>query len=260
MPQALVSRKIVEVVDSAFLRGKIMLKRMGTVVLALIVLGLLAGDHFTKFGATPADRIFSKYKEKHTAVRAEIRLVGEELRDILKTRERAAAPRIYIALLAELARLNAEVTLVESWENGTLDRNDSLSLMADSLLVLEYLHMTASYARAINETMRQPVPAGREIASSSTLDQAAKEFPRYYAEKQVGVPVFEDAEVLTHSREAGRLVPIAKALFENQDPQGVINYRVRFFARYADNIIEKNRDRLQAFQNSLVKHGSLAPR
>ena len=134
--------------------------------------------------------------------------------------------------------------------------------MADSLLVLEYLHMTASYARALNETMRQNAQTGggRDLASSNTLEQAAKEFPRYFEQGQDGVPVFEDAEVLGQSREASRLVPIAKALFDMPDPQAIISYRVRFFARYADNIIEKNRDRLQTFQNNLVKNGSLAPR
>ncbi len=238
-----------------------MLKRAKTVVLALIVLGLLAGDHFARIGTTPVDRIFIKYKDKHTAVRAEIRGVGEELREILKTRERAAAPRIYIALLAELARLNAETQLIENWESGALNKNDSVGLMADSLLVLEYLHMTASYARALNENMRQSAKVGgRDIASSNSLEQAAKEFPRFFEQGQGGVPVFEDSEVLSQSREASRLVPIAKALFDMPDPQAIIGYRVRFFARYADNIIEKNRDRLQTFQNNLVKNGSLAPR
>jgi hypothetical protein len=237
-----------------------MLKRTRTALLALIVLALLAGDHFTRIGNTPADRIFSKYKEKHTSVRAEIRTVGEELREILKTRERTPAPRIYIALLAELSRLNAEVKLIESWENGSLSRTDSTALMADSLLVLEYLHMTACYAKAINESMRRTPQAGRALASSDVLEQAAKDFPRYFDMKKGGAPVFDDAEVLSQSREAGRLAPIAKALFDTSNPQATVGYRVRFFARYSDNIIEKNRARLQEFQKSLVKNGSLAPR
>jgi hypothetical protein len=257
-----VFRKSDQLLDTAFrlLWGENMLKRTGTAILGIIVLALLAGDHFTNLGSTPSERIFSKYKAKHAFVRADITALGEDLREILKTRDRAAAPRIYIALLAELARLKGEVQLIESWEKGTLDKTESIGLMADSLLVLEYLQMTTAYARAINDSMRKTATEGRALASTDTLEQAAKNFPEYYEKRQTGTTVFDDAEILTHSREAGRLVPIAKALFDTPDAKAAVGYRVRFFARYADNIIEKNREKLQAFQRSLVKNGSLAPR
>jgi hypothetical protein len=237
-----------------------MLKRMGTALLALAVLALLAGDHLTNLGKTPADRVFIKYKKKHEAVRNDIQSLGEDLREILKTRERTPAPRIYIALLAELARLKSEARLIESWDNGSLDRSDSVGLMADSLLVLEYLQMTAAYARALNDSMKQAPAAGRAIASVDTLEKAAKDFPAYYAKHRSGTPAFEDKDVLALSRETARLVPIAQALFDTKDPKATSAYRVRFFARYADNIIEKNKEKLRAFQKTLVRQGSLAPR
>lgn len=236
-----------------------MLKRTVTIGLGIAVLALLAGDRLIHAPVNPGDRIFSKYKIKHESVRTHITAVGEELREILKTRPKAVAPRIYIALLTELARLKGEVALIESWENGTLNRSESVGLMADSLLVLEYLDMTAAYAKAMNEIMRQPSET-RSLASDDTMDRAAREFPRHYEASRAGIPVFDDAEILAQSRESARLVPIAKALFDSPDPQAVVGYRVRFFSRYADNIISKNREKLQAFQQNLLKVGSVAPR
>ncbi len=230
-----------------------MLKRIGVLLLALVVLGLAVGDRLADFRATPGDRIFSKYKKKHGAVRAEIRVVGEELREILQSRKQTAAPRIYIALLAELARLNAEQDLIESWENTSHESAEYIALMADSLVVLEYLHMTAAYARAISESMSRPAQPGRTIAQANTLEQAARNFPRYYQENQSGVPIFEDPQILAHSRGAARLVPIAKELFESENSPAAIDHRVQFFARYADNIIEKNRSLLEVFQKTVAK-------
>ncbi len=239
--------------------GKLILKRSFTAVLALTVLALLAGDKFAGIGSNPTERLFSKYKEKHALVRREIQGMGEELREVLKTRERTVSPRLYIALMTELARLKAESALITSWERGTLSKEDSKTLMADSLMVLEYLHMTNSYAKAILQIMRAETP-GRTIASSDTLERAAKNFDSIYNGSRTNVSVFEDSEVLAQGREAGRLAPIARQLFQNPESEATIQYRVRFFARYSDNIIEKNREKLIAFQKSLTKSAGVGAR
>jgi len=240
--------------------GKSILKRSFTAVLALIVLGLLAGDRITNLsGGSPTERLFSKYKEKHALVRREIQGMGEELREVLKTRERAIAPRLYIALMTELARLKAETSLISSWERGTLSKEDSRVLMADSLMVLEYLHMTNSYAKAILQIMREE-GRGRSLASSDAFERAARDFEPIYQNSRTNISVFEDTEVMGQGREAGRLAPIARLLFQNPTSEATLQYRVRFFARYSENIIEKNRDKLIAFQKSLTKSASAGGR
>lgn len=233
-----------------------MRNRWVTLVLGISVVGLAVWGFKFRRPSDPVDRVFETYKAKHTQVRGEIRALGEQLRTILKTEAKAPAPRIHIALLSELARLNNEVNLIESWDKGTLNRRESVNLMADSVLVLEYLHMTTLFARSLSDQVMSG-HSDRSLASDDSMERAARAFPSAYLAAPGGDTIFKNADVLANSREANRLIPIARALYENPDGEGSVEYRVRFFARYAENILQKNKATIDAFRKSLVQNASV---
>lgn len=193
--------------------------------------------------------VFKRYEEKHREVRASLMDYAREVRQLLADKHRPADPSIPVALLTELQRLKTEKKLVKSWKQGTLPKEDYVSVMADSLMVMEYLTLMEAYGRALNELSRDPVVNGQTLKGAALFKEAASRFDTLFVPNRKMTSPLYDAKIVDVSPSALRLVPIASQILSQGE--SALEYRVQFFSKYARNIINKN----QKYLNDVAPGG-----
>ena len=196
----------------------------------------LPKDNLDQVPVSFVQKIHKKFEKKHQSVTQQILAIGKTLNKFRKEGKKIPGLKVHIALLTELQRLKKEQKNLVGKSRFTT--GEHLALIADSMMILEYLDILSAYGQALNEVVE--VNGSPDITEESLLVEASKRFPSYYSERKRGKWAFADRDIAMFSSQGAKLTPLAASLF-NENMAGLIEYRIQFFMGYADRIINNNR-------------------
>ncbi len=209
-----------------------------------------AGDHAADQGAgvsesakrSPVDveSIFQKHKQRYTETVASLKEAAETLQRLQKEKNNPPTIILSVALASELLRLKQEEALIKAWEDGTIDKAEYVTLMAENTFILENLEMFAAFAKSTYAAWENRTGV---VTEKALLLEAAKGFGKYYTAADKLAAAYYDVELRDNAAGGRKTLETFKRIFEQGD-----DFRAKHFARYAENLIKKN--------EALIREGS----
>jgi hypothetical protein len=194
----------------------------------------------TALAATPAEvnveSVFQKYKKLHADT---IKMLKESAQTLQRLQKEGNSPPtliLSVALASELLRLKKEEALIKAFEDGTLKKDDYVTLMAEGSFVLENLKMFGAFTKAAYETWEK---RDRALNEKEVMLLAATLFDDYYTAEDGKAAVYNDVELRDLAKNGRTTLDRFKAITSDDIVERTL-YRAKFFPGYAANLITKN--------------------
>ncbi len=195
------------------------------------------------------DSVFQKLKKNHAETIKSLTEAAQMLEKLMK--EGDPPPNIVtsVALASEIIRLKREIPLIEAWDSGAIDKGEYVTIMAENLIVLDHLKRFAAFAKGAYSGWENREGPLNEKDFNAT---AAKEFDKFYSEKERKASVFNDVEVRDLAKDGRKTLPIYQATWA-PDVEKRLEFRAKYYPGYAERLVKKNEGIIQEQRDVLEK-------